>query len=420
MQLNAKVVHDNLNAGGGSEYLSICTIDALSKMGFQVDLFTFENPKIEELRRDFGISELQVRKVLRIDLFELLQLDISGQVGQPSSQKGMRLLKNNWDDQHYDLVINTHGDLLPYYNYKLSKVHKRGDLSKNLVTYCHFPIVPHLTKIGRYLEVLRDWADSNWDEQKENLLKEYALPRAKEMYDRMMQATTILTNSHFSRNAIEQIYKGVKPIVIYPPVNIDKFHNVFSHKGRRENAILVLSRFSPDKEIENAVRIAGILKSKRITFKMTLAGNLSKENEKYLDRLKRMTEENRLQDNVHFEVDASFPRLLELMKESRVLLHPLAGEPFGIAIVEAMSAGLIPVVPDIGGNTEFVPKKYQFHNLNEAADIIAKRALMVPDYSPERSAVANIASRFSINNYQKNLRNIIETLLLPGKYLDPI
>jgi glycosyltransferase involved in cell wall biosynthesis len=133
-----------------------------------------------------------------------------------------------------------------------------------------------------------------------------------------------------------------------------------------------------------------------------------------------MTEENRLHDNVHFEVDASFPRLLELMKESRVLLHPLAGEPFGIAIVEAMSAGLIPVVPDIGGNTEFVPKEYQFHNLDEAADIIAKRALVVPDHSPERSAVANIASRFSINNYQKNLRNIIETLLLPGKYLDPI
>lgn len=419
MQMNAKVVHDNLNAGGGSEYLSICTIDALNKMGFQVDLVTFKTPEIEELRRDFGISGLPIRNVQLTDLFDLLQLDISKQRGHPNSQSEAQR-QDNRDDEWYELVINTHGDLLPYYNYTSNELNKTESLSKNIVTYCHFPIVPHFIKNERYLEVLIEWADSKWDKRNENLFKEYALPRAKEMYSRMMQETTILTNSHFSRNAIEQIYKGVKPIVIYPPVDVDKFHDAFSQEGRRDNAILVLSRFSPDKEIENAIKIAGILKSRKIIFKMTLAGNISKENEKYLDSLKRMTEDSRLQDNVHFEVDASFPRLLELMKESKVLLHPLAGEPFGIAIVEAMSAGLIPVVPNIGGNTEFVPREYQFHSFDDAADIIAKRALLVPDHSQERSAIANIASRFSISNYQKNLRNIIETSLLPGKHLNPI
>lgn len=417
--MNAKVVHDNLNAGGGSEYLSICTIDALNKMGFQVDLVTFKTPEIEELRRDFGISGLPIRNVQLTDLFDLLQLDISKQRGHPNSQSEAQR-QDNRDDEWYELVINTHGDLLPYYNYTSNELNKTESLSKNIVTYCHFPIVPHFIKNERYLEVLIEWADSKLDKRNENLFKEYALPRAKEMYSRMMQETTILTNSHFSRNAIEQIYKGVKPIVIYPPVDVDKFHDAFSQEGRRDNAILVLSRFSPDKEIENAIRIAGILKSRKIIFKMTLAGNISKENEKYLDSLKRMTEDSRLQDNVHFEVDASFPRLLELMKESKVLLHPLAGEPFGIAIVEAMSAGLIPVVPNIGGNTEFVPREYQFHSFDDAADIIAKRALLVPDHSQERSAIANIASRFSISNYQKNLRNIIETSLLPGKHLNPI
>lgn len=417
--MNAKVVHDNLNAGGGSEYLSICTIDALNKMGFQVDLVTFKTPEIEELRRDFGISGLPIRNVQLTDLFDLLQLDISKQRGHPNSQSEAQR-QDNRDDEWYELVINTHGDLLPYYNYTSNELNKTESLSKNIVTYCHFPIVPHFIKNERYLEVLIEWADSKWDKRNENLFKEYALPRAKEMYSRMMQETTILTNSHFSRNAIEQIYKGVKPIVIYPPVDVDKFHDAFSQEGRRDNAILVLSRFSPDKEIENAIKIAGILKSRKIIFKMTLAGNISKENEKYLDSLKRMTEDSRLQDNVHFEVDASFPRLLELMKESKVLLHPLAGEPFGIAIVEAMSAGLIPVVPNIGGNTEFVPREYQFHSFDDAADIIAKRALLVPDHSQERSAIANIASRFSISNYQKNLRNIIETSLLPGKHLNPI
>ena len=60
------------------------------------------------------------------------------------------------------------------------------------------------------------------------------------------------------------------------------------------------------------------------------------------------------------------------MRKSKVYLHPFAGEPFGISTVEAMSAGLIPVVPDEGGYTEFVPEYYQFHTHQQAADIIGK------------------------------------------------
>jgi len=51
------------------------------------------------------------------------------------------------------------------------------------------------------------------------------------------------------------------------------------------------------------------------------------------------------------------------MRETNIYFHTLAGESFGISTVEAMSAGLIPIVPDIGGHTEFVPRKYQFHTL---------------------------------------------------------
>jgi glycosyltransferase involved in cell wall biosynthesis len=43
------------------------------------------------------------------------------------------------------------------------------------------------------------------------------------------------------------------------------------------------------------------------------------------------------------------------MKKSKLYFHPLAGEPFGISIAEAMASGLIPSVPAVGGSTEFVP-----------------------------------------------------------------
>jgi glycosyltransferase involved in cell wall biosynthesis len=38
--------------------------------------------------------------------------------------------------------------------------------------------------------------------------------------------------------------------------------------------------------------------------------------------------------------------LLSIIRESRVYFHPMVGEHFGMAVLEAMAAGLIPVVPN--------------------------------------------------------------------------
>ena len=71
---------------------------------------------------------------------------------------------------------------------------------------------------------------------------------------------------------------------------------------------------------------------------------------------------------LEFEVNASLDRLLEIMRKSKVYVHRKPGEPFvGISTLEAMSAGLIPVVPSVDGHTEFVPQKYHFFELEEAA-----------------------------------------------------
>ena len=43
----AKVIHDNLNAGGGSEHLAFTTIELLNEMGFVVvDLATLQKPNL--------------------------------------------------------------------------------------------------------------------------------------------------------------------------------------------------------------------------------------------------------------------------------------------------------------------------------------------------------------------------------------
>jgi hypothetical protein len=50
----AKVVHDNLNAGGGSERLAFATIELLNEMNFVIDLATLQKPNLKEAEQHFG------------------------------------------------------------------------------------------------------------------------------------------------------------------------------------------------------------------------------------------------------------------------------------------------------------------------------------------------------------------------------
>jgi glycosyltransferase involved in cell wall biosynthesis len=424
--MRAKVVHDDINAGGGSERLAIVTMDLLTKMGFKVDLASFNEPNMEELKKDFGdiVDSIDVRPI-PLDLFSMLGMtdsansqDMTGTKDRQSTTKTDKITTtaaNTYNnDSEYDLIINTHGDLLPYYNQTADDSAEKS--KKSIITYCHFPLVRQLLQQDNnnsqgYMRFLRKWIKVDDIEQE---FKEKILENVSKTYDLMIENTTVITNSNFSKRAIEQYYGStVKPVVIYPPVDTDKFHKIALRSDGRENMILVVSRFSPDKELENIIEIGKILINEiKIDAKIILVGNISTEDHHYLEELKRLIRKYNLDDKFTAKVGISFDQLLELMRKSKVYLHPLAGEPFGISIVEAMSAGLIPVVPDEGGYTEFVPEYYQFHTHQQAADVIGK-ILIASDNNmqTERTQLSEGVSKFSTKSYKADLRKVIETLL---------
>lgn len=414
--MRAKVVHDNINAGGGSERLTVITIDLLIKMGFKVDLASFNKLDIKQLKRDFGdvVNAVDINPI-PLDLFSMIGLTDAAQTASTNSEAEGTGSANQIsldaynNDKDYTLIINTHGDLLPYYDQQevLSK--------RSIITYCHFPIVPQLLQEDPDLDhmpFIKNWIN-NIEEGGPDL-KQKLIEKIGKTYDLMMRNTIVLTNSYFSKRAIEKLYGSVvKPIVIYPPVDVEKFRINALHSNQRENMILVLSRFSPDKQLENVVDILRILVNEvKLNANMVLVGNIAAGDDQYLEMLRRLTQKHGLNDNLVIEVDASFDRLLELMRKSKVYLHPFAGEPFGISTVEAMSAGLIPVVPDEGGYTEFVPEYYQFHTHQQAADIISK-ILIASDNNmqTERDQLSKSVSKFSNKRYQAELRKVIESLL---------
>lgn len=377
------IVHINLNARGGSERLALATIAALKEIDdIDIELTTLQKPDLNKIQTTYGKRGLlALRSIKTLNIIRSIE--------------AVRLKKE------YDLTINTHGDMLPF--------SQKGFSKNNAITYCHFPLAKYLIDVeneeyGRLLYGLRC---SNILDYRENLHS------ARNMYFDMMRSTTVLTNSEYSRKAIRKTF-DIDSTVLSPPVDVNLFRKnvLFSSKNMGEDKILIISRFHPSKKIENAIRLAKLLKQNGIGRSMKIVGNLSPAMLGYYHYLKQTVHHQDLSDYVNFQVNVSFDKLLSLICEAKVYFHPLPGEPFGISTVEAMSAGLIPVVPAIGGHTEFVPLKYQFHSFHEALESIA--AAMEASLS-ERIRISNSVRRFSISNYIKCFQRIVKEILISPK-----
>ena len=376
------ILHINLNARGGSERLALAVIRALKEdndMDIDIDLTTLQKPDVQKIEETYGKTGLMaVHNINRVNIIPSIE--------------NVQLKKK------YDLIINTHGDMFPF---------SQKDFSKdNAITYCHFPLAKYLIDVENeeYARLIYGQRFSDMVEYKKHL------HLARNTYIDMIRNSTVLTNSEYSRKAIYKTFK-IDSTVLSPPVDVDLFRKavLFSSMNKRDDTILVISRFHPSKKVENAIRLAGLLKQKGIGRSMKIVGNLSPHMIGYYSYLRQMVQDQDLSDYVTFHVNVSFNKLLSLMNESKVYFHPLPGEPFGISTVEAMSAGLIPVVPDLGGHTEFVPLRYQFCTFIEAMESVA--VAMDASFS-ERIRISDSVKRFSTSNYIRRFQQIVKKLLL--------
>jgi glycosyltransferase involved in cell wall biosynthesis len=376
-ELKVGVVHHSLEGKGGSGRFAVNTIEVLNEMGFKVTLIISQKPDLERLRITYNknVSVSEIKSVFPVGI---------GSFG--IYQRMLTLLPAAMTK--VDLLINTHGDLLPYFYTNKCP----------LITYCHFPTVA--LSMNEYVSRYR----------KSLFWKAYFAPYkqiTKYLSRPNLVKGTILTNSKFSKNAIKQLYPNIDPTIVYPAADTKSFKRILT-SDQRENKVLVLCRFTPEKSIENALRL-----SQKSGVKISIIGSLISSNRYYYEHLIRMSKSLGVQNLVEFKPNASFNTIIQEMSTSKAYLHTMRGEHFGIAIVEAMSAGLIPIVPDYGGCVEFVPKQYQYSSIDAASDIV--QSAFEATFS-ERKQMSDIADLFSEDAFKRNMRKAIEkTLAEPMK-----
>lgn len=224
-------------------------------------------------------------------------------------------------------------------------------------------------------------------------------------YFKILQFKEIVCNSKFTAKIIDNLY-GKSSKVIYPPVDIDKFT-----KSNQENIILTVGRFD---NVLNAKRQDVLIEafSKLIKtnpqWKLVLAGG-SLENpdrNSYLKHLKFIAQNL----PVEFVINPSFSELQALYSRSKIYwhaagfgvnqnVHPEETEHFGIAVVEAMSSGLVPLVVNRGGLPEIITDNFNGYLWEDIDTLVSKTNLLIA--SPE------IMSTFS--------RNALESVALFSK-----
>jgi glycosyltransferase involved in cell wall biosynthesis len=128
----------------------------------------------------------------------------------------------------------------------------------------------------------------------------------------------------------------------------------------------------------------------------------------YYHHIAQMIKSCDLENYLSLEVNISSDALKSILRRGKVYYHPMPEEPFGISIVEAMSAGLVPIVPEIGGQTDFVPRKYRYSTLAEAA---MKISLALITSQEERSTLSQNVASFSKGNYITRIQKVVGSLL---------
>jgi len=157
---------------------------------------------------------------------------------------------------------------------------------------------------------------------------------------------TLLTNSEWMASILEECWK-TRPSVVYPPITtIDLPNQTWED---RENAILHLGRVARDKRPHIAIEIAEQLQARGNDLDLHIVGNVP-------DTEYAATVRTRADPLNFVTVHDSVTRaeLTTLLGRVRYGLHTKEYEHFGMAVAEMVGAGLIPFVPNSGGQVEIV------------------------------------------------------------------
>jgi glycosyltransferase involved in cell wall biosynthesis len=202
---------------------------------------------------------------------------------------------------------------------------------------------------------------------------------------KLFRISKIIANSFFTKKIVDKEY-GVDSVVLHPPVAVDEIK-----PGRKENIILYVGRFSKLKQSKGQEILIDCFKrlfrSGVNNYRLIIAGGAGVGTGDFLEFLKKKAQ------GLPIEIveNPSFKALTKLYSKAKIFWsaagyginerkNPEAVEHFGITVVEAMAAGVVPLVFNAGGFKEIVNGKFGII-WNKKAELVRETKRLIADKS---------------------------------------
>ena len=125
---------------------------------------------------------------------------------------------------------------------------------------------------------------------------------------------------------------------------------------RKENAIISLGRLSRPKKIDVLIKSLALLKEKGIILTLNVVGGTPEGEESYLRKLKDLTKQHNLLEQVKFRGPVSYPETKKWYNLHEVFINLSPTGYFDKTVLEAMSCECLPIVCNYAYKNIFPPE----------------------------------------------------------------
>lgn len=371
------VVHPSMRMSG-CEAVCMSVLEAL-QTDHSITLLTINEFDIREHNDFFGTnvdpSKIEHNIVPNKIMSSLLINNFSHQTYTSCIR---RLIKQQIDRE--EIVVSTQNEICG---------------GENSIEYIHFPQLNQAytyerTDVGQYRYLKMRGRDA---------ISNKVLGYSKNKF----RKGTIIANSEWTADYVQRLH-GFHPDVIYPPVNTEQFKPT-PEWSSREKGFAMIGRINPSKNILQGIRIIDELVARDHDIHLHIVGVPGKDTT-YVETVQEHAE---AKDHLLYEGNLSRENLIHLLHSHKFGLHTMLGEHFGIAVAEMVAAGMIPVVPNNGGQNEIVGRNPDL-SYEDADDAIHKieRILQNPELATElRKALPDIEERYGTARFKRDMRAIV-------------
>ncbi len=146
-----------------------------------------------------------------------------------------------------------------------------------------------------------------------------------------------------------ELQDDLKSELVYPPVQVSRIQKEQRNWTDRENGFVCLGRIVQSKNILRNISIIEELRKQGYGVHLHIVGFAGDTNYRF-----KIEERIKVLDYIYFEGELSYEKMIRIIGRHRYGIHGQDFEHFGIVVAEMVAGGVIPFVPDSGGQVEIV------------------------------------------------------------------